>query len=78
MHPKTLLFVLVVIVPVAVAAAGLVSFLLLRSGYGIVVGVLLPFVALLALVAALGASLGRAAGGGRRREEDSRGRDDDV
>ena len=62
-HAKTMLFVLVGTVPLVVMGAGLVSFLLLRAGYGLVVGALLPFVVSLLLVAALGAALGRAAGG---------------
>jgi hypothetical protein len=62
-HAKTMLFVLLGTVPVVVVGAGLVSFLLLRAGYGLVVGALLPFAVSLLLVAALGAVLGRAAGG---------------
>ncbi len=61
-HAKTMLFVLIGVVPVVVAGAGLVSFLLLRAGYGLVVGALLPFAVSLLLVAALGAVLGRSAG----------------
>ena len=67
-HAKTMLFVLVGAVPVVVVAAGVVSFLLLRAGYGLVVGALLPFAVSLLLVAALGAVLGRAAGGRGSRE----------
>jgi len=62
-HAKTMLFVLLGTVPVVVVGAGLISFLLLRAGYGFVVGALLPFAVSLLLVAALGAVLGRAAGG---------------
>jgi hypothetical protein len=65
-----MLFVLIGAVPLVVAGAGAVSFLMLRTGYGFVVGALLPFAAALLLVAILGATLGRAAG--RR----SRGSDD--
>ena len=63
MHPKTLLFVLLGVVPLVVVGAGLASFLLLRAGYGLVVGALVPFAVSLLLVAVLGAFLGRAAGG---------------
>ena len=62
-HAKTMLFVLLGTVPLVVVGAGLVSFLLLRAGYGLVVGALLPFAVSLLLVAALGAVLGRSAGG---------------
>jgi hypothetical protein len=58
-----MLFVLLGTVPLVVVGAGLVSFLLLRAGYGLVVGALLPFAVSLLLVAALGAVLGRSAGG---------------
>jgi hypothetical protein len=64
-HAKTMLFVLIGAVPLVVAAAGFASFLLLRAGYGLVVGALLPFVLSLLLVAILGAALGRAAGRSR-------------
>ena len=85
MHPKTLLFILVGLVPLVVAAAGVVSFLLLRAGYGLFVGGVVPFAVSLLLAAALGALLGRAASGrrgppGRRPQEReqarSRGQDD--
>jgi cation transporter-like permease len=65
-HAKTMLFVLIGAVPLVVAGAGLASFLLLRAGYGLLVGALLPFVVSLLLAAALGVALGRAAGGRRR------------
>ncbi len=85
MHPKTLLFILVGVVPLVVAGAGFVSFVLLRAGYGLFVGGVVPFVVSLLLAAALGALLGRAASGRRgpqrRRPQDkergrSRGQDD--
>ncbi len=81
MHPKTLLFILLGAVPLVVVGAGVVSFLLLRAGYGLLVGVGVPFVASLVLAAALGALLGRAARGRRGDLPDeepgrSRGRDD--
>ena len=62
-HAKTMLFVLLGAVPLVVAGTGVVSFLLLRAGYGLVVGALVPFAVSLLLVAVLGAFLGRAAGG---------------
>jgi hypothetical protein len=65
MHPKTLLFVLLGVVPLVVVGAGLASFVLLRAGYGLVVGALVPFVVSLLLAAALGALFGRAASGRR-------------
>jgi hypothetical protein len=61
-HAKTMLFVLIGAVPLVVAGAGVASLLLLRAGYGFVVGALLPFAVSLLLVAILGATLGRAAG----------------
>jgi hypothetical protein len=63
---KTMLFVLIGVIPLVVAGAGLASFLLLRAGYGLVIGALLPFAVSLLLAAALGAVLGRAAAGRRR------------
>ena len=86
MHPKTLLFILVGVVPIVVAGAGVVSFVLLRAGYGLFVGGVVPFALSLLLAAALGALLGRAASGRRgpqrRRPQDKeRGRSlgqDDV
>jgi hypothetical protein len=68
-HAKRMLFVLIGAVPLVVAGAGVASFLLLRAGYGLVVGALLPFAVSLLLVAILGAALGRAAGGRRRTRE---------
>ena len=85
MHPKTMLFILVGAVPLVVAVAGVVSFVLLRAGYGLLVGGVVPFAVSLLLAAALGALLGRAASGRRgperRRPQDkergrSRGQDD--
>ncbi|WP_041328288.1 hypothetical protein [Rubrobacter xylanophilus] len=69
--PGVLLGVLVVAVPVLVAGAGLAAFALLRAGYGLLVSGGLPLVALLAVVGALGAALGRAAS--RRRGDGSGG-----
>ena len=82
MHPKTLLFILIGVIPVVVVGAGVVSFLLLRAGHGLLVGAVVPFVVSLLLAAALGALLGRAASGRRRGPEGPegsarpRGRDD--
>jgi hypothetical protein len=64
-----MLFVLIGAVPLVVAGAGVASFLLLRAGYGLVVGALLPFAASLLLVAVLGGALGRAAGRTRGRDD---------
>lgn len=77
MNPKTLLFVLVGVVPVVVVAAGAASFLMLRSGYGMAVSLGVPFVVSLALVAGLGALLGRAASR-RGRDGGRSGGPDDV
>ena len=86
MHPKTLLFILLGAVPLVVGVAGVVSFVLLRAGYGLFVGGVVPFAVSLLLAAALGALLGRAASGrrgppGRRPQDKERGRprgQDDV
>ncbi len=86
MHPKTLLFILVGVIPLVVAVAGVVSFVLLRAGYGLFVGGVVPFALSLLLAAALGALLGRAASGRRgtqraRPQDKERGRSrgqDDV
>ena len=68
--PRALLFVLVVTVPVVVAAAFVVAVLLQRAGFGLVVWALVPFLVSMALIAALGVYLGRAA---TEREEQSPG-----
>jgi hypothetical protein len=68
-HAKTMLFVLIGVVPLVVAGAGAASFLLLRAGYGLVVGALVPFGVSLLLVAMLAAALGRAAGRTRGRDD---------
>ena len=65
-HPITLLLVLLGAVPLVVGGGGLVSFLLLRAGYGYLLGGVLPFFASLLIVGALGVLLGRAASGRRR------------
>ena len=65
MRPQTLLFVLIGTVPIVVAAAGVVAFLLIRAGYGVLVWALLPFLGSMLVIAALGVFLGRAAGGRR-------------
>jgi hypothetical protein len=69
MHPQTLLFVLLGTVPLLVAGAGVAAFLLMRSGYGVLVWAVLPFVASLLVVATLAFLLSRAAGGRRGRDE---------
>ena len=45
------------------------AFLLMRSGYGVLVWAVLPFVASLLVVAALAFLLSRAAGGSRGQDE---------
>ena len=69
MHPQTLLFILLGTVPLVVAGAGLTAFLLMRSGYSVLIWAVLPFAASLVMVAALALLLSRAAGSRRRREE---------
>lgn len=60
-----LLFALVGLVPLLAGGAGLAAFLLQRAGFGIAVWGLLPLAGLLVAVLALGAALGKAAGGKR-------------
>ncbi len=80
-HPLTLLGVLLVAVPLVVGGAGLASFLLLRAGYGYLVGGVLPFLLSLLVVGVVGALLGRAASGRRGAESPGNARNgeaDDV
>ncbi len=63
--PQTLLLVMLLVVPLVVAGATLLAFLLLRAGYGLLLGALLPYGASLFLIVAIGVLLGRAASGGR-------------
>jgi biotin transporter BioY len=69
MHPQTLLFILVGAVPLVVAGAGVVAFLFKRSGYGVLVWAVVPFLASLLIVAALAFVLSRAARAGRGQDE---------
>ena len=69
MHPQTLLFILVGAVPLVVAGAGVVAFMFMRSGYGILVWAVVPFLASLLIVAALAFVLSRAARAGRGQDE---------
>ena len=79
MHPQTLLFVLLGTVPLVVAGAGVAAFLLMRSGYSVLIWAVLPFVASLLAVAAIAFLLSRAAktdrgqGSSRDRGRDGRG-----
>ena len=79
LRPETLLFVLLLTVPLVVAGAGVAAFLLMRAGFGFLVWGVVPFVASLLAVAALSFALSRAARAGRDRDESSecprRGRD---
>ena len=75
LRPRTLLLVLVSVVPVIVALAFVVAILLQRAGFGLVTWALLPFVVSMALIGALGLVLGRAAA--RRASEGRRSRKDD-
>jgi len=76
--PKTLLYALILAVPIVVGGAGLASFLLLRAGYGPLVWIGAPLGAMLLTVVVLGLILGRAAGGslpGGRGHDGDRGGD---
>jgi hypothetical protein len=75
LRPRTLLLVLVSVVPVIVALAFVVAILLQWAGFGLVIWALLPFVVSMALIGALGLVLGRAAA--RRASEDRRSGEDD-
>jgi hypothetical protein len=75
LRPRTLLLVLVSVVPVIVALAFVVAILLQRAGFGLVIWALLPFVVSMALIGALGLVLGRAAA--RRASKGRRSRKDD-
>ena len=69
MSPQTLLLVLIGAVPLVVAVAAVAAVLLLRAGYGLLLGALLPFVISMLVIAALGVFLGRAARGRQEPEE---------
>lgn len=75
-HPRTLLLVLMAVVPVIVAVAFVVAILLQRAGFGLVLWAIVPFVVSMALIGVLGVVFGRAAtrraseGGRRSREDD--------
>lgn len=69
--PQTLLVVLVLVVPLVVAGATGVAYALLRAGYGLLVGALLPYGVSLILIVAVAVVLGRAASG--RPDDDQRG-----
>ncbi|MDP8899883.1 MAG: hypothetical protein M3N33_01800 [Actinomycetota bacterium] len=74
MRPRTLLLVLISVVPVIVALAFVVAVLLQRAGFGWVVWALLPFAVSMVVIGGLGVLLGRAATrsapDGRRSGED--------
>lgn len=72
MHPQTLLFVLLGSVPLVVAGAGVVAFLLMRAGYAVLVWAVLPFLASLLVVAAIAFLLSRAARSDRGSSEGRR------
>jgi hypothetical protein len=75
LRPRTLLLVLISVVPVIVALAFVVAILLQRAGFGLVIWALLPFVVSMALIGALGLVLGRAAA--RRASKGRRSGEDD-
>lgn len=70
MRPRTLLLVMISVVPVIVALAFVVAVLLQNAGFGWVVWALLPFAVSMVVIGVLGVLLGRAATrgtqGGRR------------
>ena len=66
MRPRTLLLVLISVVPVIVAMAFVVAVLLQRAGFGLAIWALLPFAVSMALIGGLGVVLGRAAARGAR------------
>ena len=75
MRPRTLLFVLISVVPLVVAVAFVAAVVLQQAGFGLIVWALLPFVVSMALIGALGVVLGRAAT--RRASDGRRSRGDD-
>ena len=74
-RPRTLLLVLVSVVPVIVALAFVAAILLARAGFGLAIWALVPFVVSMALIGVLGVVLGRAAA--RRASEGRRSGEDD-
>ncbi len=78
MRPKTLLLVLIVTVPFLVGVSGLVSFMLLRTGYGFFAGAVVPFLGSLLFVVVLGLVLGRAAGRGGKGASEKNPNDDET
>ena len=62
MQQKITLLIMVLAVPLLVAVAGIISFALLRMGYGVFVWAALPFLGLVLTVAVLGWILGRVSG----------------
>ncbi|HEX5850130.1 MAG TPA: hypothetical protein VFY59_13120 [Rubrobacter sp.] len=76
-RPETLLFVLLLTVPLVVGVAGVAAFLLMRAGFGFLIWGAVPFVASLLAVAGLSFVLSRAARASRDQspEEPRRGRD---
>ena len=77
MRPRTLLLVLISVVPVIVAMAFVIAVLLQRAGSGWVVWALLPFAVSMVVIGVLGVLVGRAA---TRSAQDGRrsGEDDGV
>ena len=67
--PMVMLFALVGAMPLLAGAAGLAGLLLQRAGFGILVWGLVPLLGLLVAAAVLGVVLGKAAGGGRARQD---------
>lgn len=82
-NPQTLLLILVLVVPLVVACGLVAAFLLIRAGYGLLVGGLVPFAASMVVIAVIGVLLGRAAGDSGGSEEpgdgggDARSREQD-
>jgi hypothetical protein len=68
-RPSTLLLIFMLSVPGLVAVAGLVAVVLIRAGYGTLIGLAVPSLALSAATVILGVALGRAAS--RRAHKDA-------
>ena len=77
MRPRTLLLVMVSVVPVIVALAFVAAVLLQRAGFGWAVWALLPFAVSMVVIGVIGVLLGRAATRSARSAQDGRSGEDD-
>lgn len=69
-NPNKLLLILMGVVPLVVLLTVLAAFLLVRAGFGLLVGAGLPFVVSTIFIIALSVALGRAASGSGNPPED--------